>query len=78
MKDLEKARRDNPGVFTAYTPRQLRDAIEIEMKECNDIKKASDTAMRNLRMNPNHYDIQSGGMTRDKLADAINKLKGAL
>lgn len=75
---LEKARRDNPGVFKEYTPRQLRDAIEIEMKECNDIKKASDTAMRNLRMNPNHYSAQTEAMAKNKLADAINKLKGVL
>jgi hypothetical protein len=43
-------------MFENYTPKQLRDAVEIELKLCEDVKQATYNAMAQLKKNPAHYE----------------------
>lgn len=57
--------------FKKYSPLQLRNAIEIEMKKTDDAKMASIIAIKKLNKNPDHYENMEKAKDTSKLVKKV-------
>jgi len=63
-------------MFELYSPQNLRDAIEIELRNTDDPKTAAIIAMKRLKKDPDYYQDNFGVMTKARVTKYIRKFRG--